>query len=38
MVALEISDEQIIDLVEQLPPESKQAVLSALGSESDLWW
>jgi hypothetical protein len=37
MVTPKLTDEQVIDLVKQLPPESKQAVLSALGSESDLW-
>ena len=38
MVTLKITDEQVIELVKQLPPESKQAVLNALGSEGELWW
>jgi len=38
MVTLKLTDEQVIDLVKQLPLEGKQAVLNALGSESGLWW
>ena len=38
MVTLKLTDEQVIELVKQLPPEGKQAVLDALGSESEIWW
>lgn len=38
MVTLKLTDEQVIELVKQLPPEGKQAVLNALGSEGELWW
>jgi hypothetical protein len=38
MVTLSLSNEQVIELVKQLPPDGKRAVLNALGTESDLWW
>ena len=38
MVTLTLSDQQIVDLVKQLPPTSKQAVLDVLIAERELWW
>jgi len=38
MVTLTLSNEQIVELVKQLPPEDKKVVLDALGSDSNLWW
>jgi len=38
MVTLSLSNDQVIELVKQLPREGKQAVLDALSSEQDLWW
>jgi hypothetical protein len=38
MITLNLSDQQIVDLVKQLPPVSKQSVLDALMSERALWW
>jgi hypothetical protein len=38
MVTLTLSDQQIVDLVKQLPPISKQTVLDALIAERELWW
>jgi len=38
MVTLTLSDQQIVDLVKQLPPISKQAVLDVLLAERELWW
>jgi hypothetical protein len=38
MVTLTLSDKQVIELVKQLPPDSKQAVLDALIGERELWW
>jgi hypothetical protein len=38
MVTLTLSDQQIVDLVKQLPPISKQTVLDALIVERELWW
>jgi hypothetical protein len=38
MVTLTLSDQQVVDLVKQLPPESRQAVLDALMGERELWW
>lgn len=35
MPILEVTDAQIIELVKQLPPERKRAVLLALAKESD---
>lgn len=38
MVTLTLSDKQVVDLVKQLPPDAKQAVLEALIGERELWW
>ena len=38
MVTLTLSDKQVVELVKQLPPDSKQAVLEALIGERELWW
>ena len=38
MVTLKLSNEQVIDLIKQLPAADKKAVLNALGSDSNLWW
>ena len=38
MVTLTLSDQQIVDLVKQLPPISKRAVLDVLIAERELWW
>ena len=38
MVTLTLSDKQVVELVKQLPSESKQAVLDALIGERELWW
>ncbi len=38
MVTLTLSDQQVVELVKQLPLASKQAVLDALMNERELWW
>ncbi|MCJ7585420.1 MAG: hypothetical protein MUO30_11720 [Anaerolineales bacterium] len=38
MVTLTLSDKQVVELVKQLPPKSKQAVLDALTADRDVWW
>lgn len=38
MVTLTLSDQQVVELVKQLPPDSKRAVLDALIDERELWW
>jgi len=38
MVTLTLSDKQVVELVKQLPPRSKQAVLDALTTDGDIWW
>jgi hypothetical protein len=38
MVTLTLSDQQVVELVKQLPPDSKRAVLDALIGERELWW
>jgi glycerophosphoryl diester phosphodiesterase len=38
MVTLTLSDKQVIELVKQLEPDAKRAVLEALMDERDLWW
>ena len=38
MVTLTLSDEQVVELVKQLKPEAKQAVLEVLIDERELWW
>lgn len=38
MATLSLTDEQVVQLVKQLPPQSKQRVLVDLTSERDQWW
>jgi len=38
MATLSLTDEQVVQLVKQLPPQSKQRVLADLTSERDQWW
>lgn len=38
MVTLKLSNEQVVDLIKQLPAADKKAVLEALSSDSNLWW
>ncbi len=38
MTPLEVSVERVIELVKQLPPDGKQAVLNALSVEREAWW
>ncbi len=38
MVTLNLSDQQVVELVKQLPPDTKQVVLNALIAERELWW
>lgn len=38
MATLSLTDEQVVQLVKQLPPQSKQRVLTDLTSERDQWW
>ncbi|NEQ24847.1 MAG: hypothetical protein F6K28_38265 [Microcoleus sp. SIO2G3] len=38
MPMLELTVEQIIELVKQLPPQDKYAVLDAIKTEQDAWW
>lgn len=38
MPTMEVAVEQVLELVRQLPPEGKQAVLDALSTERDMWW
>ncbi|MDQ1317092.1 MAG: hypothetical protein QG588_743 [Candidatus Poribacteria bacterium] len=38
MPLLNLSNDQVIELVKQLPPEDKQAVLEALIADRDSWW
>ena len=38
MATLSLSDEQVVQLVEQLPPQIKQCVLTDLTAERDQWW
>jgi hypothetical protein len=35
---LDLTDDQLIALFKQLPPERQRAILSALKTESDAWW
>jgi len=34
----QLSDEQIVELIMQLPPERKRAVLQILNAVRDSWW
>ena len=38
MATLSLSDEQVVQLVKQLPAQAKQRVLKDLTSERDDWW
>ena len=38
MATLSLTDEQVVELVKQLPPQSKQRVLTDLTAERDQWW
>ena len=38
MATLLLTDEQVVQLVKQLPPQSKQRVLTDLTAERDQWW
>jgi hypothetical protein len=38
MATLSLTDEQVVQLVKQLPPQAKQRVLVALTAERDDWW
>ena len=38
MPTLTLTDEQVLELVKQLPPEGKRAVLTVLSAERDAWW
>ena len=38
MATLSLTDEQVVQLVKQLPPQGKQRVLMDLTAERDQWW
>lgn len=38
MVRLDLTEQQVVELVRQLRPEGQVAVLEALGQERELWW
>jgi hypothetical protein len=38
MATLSLTDEQVVQLVKQLPPQSKRRVLTDLTAECDRWW
>lgn len=38
MPVLNLSNDQVIELVKQLPPEDKQAILEVLIADRDSWW
>jgi hypothetical protein len=38
MATLSLTDEQVVQLVKQLPPQTKRRVLSDLTAERDEWW
>jgi TRAP-type C4-dicarboxylate transport system substrate-binding protein len=38
MPKMELSDEQIVELILQLPPERQRAVLQMLSAARDAWW
>jgi len=38
MLNSQLTVEQVVELVRQLPPEGKQVVLNVLCSERDMWW
>ena len=38
MATLSVNEEQVIQLVKQLPAESKRRILAGLMAERDRWW
>lgn len=38
MATLSLTDDQVVQLVKQLPPQSKRRVLKDLTAERDQWW
>jgi len=38
MVTLTLSNDQVIELIKQLPPDGKKAALNALETDVNLWW
>ena len=38
MATLSLTDEQVVQLVKQLPPQSKRRVMADLTAERDQWW
>ena len=38
MATVTLTDDQVVQLVKQLPPQSKRRVLSDLNAERDVWW
>ena len=38
MATVTLTDEQVVQLVKQLPPQSKRRVLTDLNAERDEWW
>ncbi len=38
MATLSLTDEQVEQLIKQLPPQSKRRVLTDLTAERDQWW
>ena len=38
MATLPLTDEQVVELVKQLPTKTKQQVLKVLTDERDQWW
>lgn len=38
MVTLTLSNDQVVELIKQLPPDKKKAVFAALETDTNLWW
>jgi hypothetical protein len=38
MATISLTDDQVVQLVKQLPPQSKRRVLMDLTAERDQWW
>jgi hypothetical protein len=38
MATLSLTDDQVLQLIKQLPPHSKQRILADLTAERDQWW
>ncbi len=38
MVTLTLSNDQVVELIKQLPPDGKKAALAALETDANLWW